>query len=677
VRKCQQQRNIKEDIMTRKTNTKAKTTNPPTSEAAAPAIQAETLFIPLNKLKKSPKNVRKVPHGKPEIEALAASLAAKGLLQNLVVEPERSKDGSETGCYLVTIGEGRRLAHLLRAKRKEIPKDAPVRCMLDTTHNPQEISLAENIIRTAMHPADQYEAFAKLHREDGMSAEDIAARFGVTATVVKQRLKLGAVSPVLMKAYRDGELNLNALTAFAITDDPAAQERVWQELPEYAHDRAAIMKALSEGQVPSDDRRAVFVGAEAYQAAGGAIIRDLFDEEGGGFFTDPALLNRLVRGKLEAEAEKLRAEGWKWVTVEPEYDYAKTADMHRVYPDPVELSEEDEARREKLAEEYDALAEDFDGEDEAIAAKLESLDAEIESFDTEVFRAEDIAIAGTVVSLGRDGTPRIERGLVRPEHAPVVEGDDAVDDSATPTPAKQHGGLSDKLVADLTAQRTAALRNELALHTDMALTAVVHALALATFYGGGARHSCLDLRPVSAFLTRHAPGIDETEAGRAIAARHEAWAARLPEFPANTWEFVCGLDIAERLDLLAHCASLSLDAVIEPKQRDRASENHADTLARAIGLDMRRYWQATGESYLGRVSKNAILEAVAEGASKEAADNIAKLKKPAMVEAAEQRIKGKGWLPEMLRPPVVVTIDADGCCSDLPTQTSAEVEVAA
>jgi ParB family chromosome partitioning protein len=75
-----------------------------------------TLFIPLNRLKKSPKNVRKTPHPQADIEALAASIAAKGLLQNLVVEPEMDAKGELTGYYLVTIGEGRRLAHQLRAQ---------------------------------------------------------------------------------------------------------------------------------------------------------------------------------------------------------------------------------------------------------------------------------------------------------------------------------------------------------------------------------------------------------------------------------------------------------------------------------------------------------------------------------------------------------------------------------
>lgn len=79
-------------------------------EAAAGPASGETVFIPLDKLKKSPRNARRTPHSEVEIETYAASIAAKGILQNLVVEPELDADGQHTGCYLVTIGEGRRLA---------------------------------------------------------------------------------------------------------------------------------------------------------------------------------------------------------------------------------------------------------------------------------------------------------------------------------------------------------------------------------------------------------------------------------------------------------------------------------------------------------------------------------------------------------------------------------------
>jgi ParB family chromosome partitioning protein len=614
-----------------------------------------TLFIPLNRLKKSPKNVRKTPHPQADIEALAASIAAKGLLQNLVVEPELDGEGKPTGYYLVTIGEGRRLAHALRAKRKEIKKTEPVRCVIDTTHNPHEISLAENVIRSAMHPADQFEAFAKLHNEEGMAAEDIAARFGVTPTVVRQRLKLGAVSPKLMQAYRDEELNLDQLTAFAITDDHARQDRVWNELTGFSRGRHAIMEALSEGQVASDDRRALFVGAEAYEAAGGVIVRDLFDEEGGGFFAHAILLNRLVREKLAGEAAKIGAEGWKWIVVEPEFNHEMTAGMRRIYPEEVRLSDEDQSRMDELTERYNALSDEDDGENsEEIHAKLQILDAEIDALSgAEQYRPEDVAVAGVFVCLSNDGQPRIERGFVRAEDwkARASASDDAKPDASDDVASAGIGKpLSEKLVAELTAYRTAGLRNALAQHSAMALTAVVHALAAATFYRWSDGLSCLEIAPRSASLSSHAAGIDTCPAMTAIAERHESWERRMPQDAALLWEFVARLDMAQQVELLAHCASLTVNAIHLPKQRsDKEISAHADVLAQAIGLDMTATWTPTVASYFGRVSKERILEAVGEGVSPEAATNIATMKKQAMAEAAEQRLAGTGWLPPLLR----------------------------
>ena len=79
-------------------------------------------------------------------------------------------------------------------------------------------------------------------------------------------------------------------------------------MPPFNRSREAILRALSEGQVRSTDRRAVFVGASAYEKAGGVIVRDLFDAEGGGFFADAELLNRLAAEKLQAVADEIKAE---------------------------------------------------------------------------------------------------------------------------------------------------------------------------------------------------------------------------------------------------------------------------------------------------------------------------------------------------------------------------------
>jgi ParB family transcriptional regulator, chromosome partitioning protein len=468
--------------------TMPKNTKPPSS--------GEVVFVPLNRLKKSPKNARKTPHTKAEIETLATSIAAKGLLQNLVVEPERDKRSRPTGYYLVTIGEGRRLAQLLRAKRREIAKDEPVRCVLDTEHNAFEISLAENIIRSNMHPADQFEAFAKLHNEEGMSAADIAARFSLTTAVVKQRLKLGAISPKLMKLYRDGELNLDQLTAFAITDDHAAQERVWPELSR-DKSRATILRMLSEGQAPSDDRRAVFVGAKVYQAAGGVVVRDLFDEEGGGFFADAALLNRLVREKLQAKAQELVGEGWKWVAVEPEFDHELTSSMRRAYPEAVPLGADEGAKLDALQARFDVLA-DSGEESPEVSAELDRLQGEIEALTKrEQYSAEDVARAGAFISLGHNGKPRIERGFVRKEDD---EDDVAITEpEAAKTEPDGAAPLSERLMAELTAYRTAGLRNALAQRPEVALRAIVHTLVLSAFYTGD-EASCLQVRLVHAPL---------------------------------------------------------------------------------------------------------------------------------------------------------------------------------
>lgn len=298
--------------------------------------------IPLNKLVPSPENVRRTGLG-VGIDELAASIAAHGLLQNLPVKPVLDEAGADTGKFAVVAG-GRRYAALkLLAKQKRIAKTAPVGCNVLDAADAVEISLAENVTQLPMHPADQYEAFEKLHREQGMTTEDIAARFGLSVVAVRQRMKLGAVSPTLMQIYRDGGMNLEQLMVFTVTDDHPRQERVWSDLSRNKS-REAIRRALTEDQVSAADRRAICVGAGAYQAAGGVIVRDLFDDEHAGFFADAALLDRLVREKLEGAANEVAAEGWKWTEVTAEFNYSLASGMRRVYAEPVPLSEGEQSR---------------------------------------------------------------------------------------------------------------------------------------------------------------------------------------------------------------------------------------------------------------------------------------------------------------------------------------------
>lgn len=609
------------------------------------------ILVPLNKLKKSPRNVRKVAHTAADIEALAASIGANGLLQNLVVEPETDGDGAETGFYLVTIGEGRRLAQLLRAKRRQIKKTELIRCMLDTDHDAHEVSLAENVIRSAMHPADEYEAFALLHTEKGMAAEDIAARFGVTPAVVRQRLKLGAVSPALITLYRADSMTLEQLMAFTITDDHSRQEAVWNTLG-YDTGAYSIRRALTEGQVAASDRRARFVGAEDYIEAGGVVTRDLFDDENGGYFADPDLLDRLVLRKLEGEASSVRQEGWAWVMTVPEFDYRMSSEMRRCYPQQPEVGPEAQAQIDALSAQYDELAVEAERGDgsEDVEARLAELEASMEALKGEpVYAATDIAAGGAFVSLGYDGGVRVERGFIRKaDEAPGQrEGGDGerMDGSAGREAAV---ALPDKLVAQLTAYRTLALRKAVAARPDVAFIAVVHALVVPTFYVGS-RASCLDLTASSAFLANHTPGIDESALGRAFGNQHTALATGLPEDVQDLWNVLQGFTQEKLMQLLAHCAALTIDCVVRVRGGSSPTLKHADALAQAVSLDMSGHWQPTAANYLGQVTKAVIVEAVREGVSEQAASQLADLKKSAMVEAAERLLADKGWLPVVLQ----------------------------
>ena len=653
-------------------------TNVPTVENGV------TVFIPLNKLKKHPKNARKTPHSEASIEAKAASIAAKGILQNLVVEPELDAAGEPTGCYLVSIGEGRRLAQLLRVKRKQIKKTEPIRCVIDTVNDAAEISLDENVTREDLSPADQFERFRELAESRGWGAEEIAARFGVTPHVVKQRMRLGAVSPKLIQVYRDGDLTLEQLMAFAITTDHVRQEQVFENLS-YNREPWIIRRDLTNTNVVATDRRAAFVGAEAYTEAGGNIIRDLFTEDRGGFYEDAALLDRLVIDKLEKIAVEVQeAEGWKWVSVHIDYPHAHG--MRRTYPHPVELSEEDAATYDAAQEELERLSAEWEDADvdlpPEVDARLAELEAEIERIaKRHAYNVDEIARGGVFVVLNHDGTARIERGFIRAEDetpepeeeaqdgeavidgvrvngdGEILDGDeqDGESDDVSVTEPEEDAGnagkpLSDSLIRDLTAHRTLGLRLALGEQPDTALIAVIHTLAAQTFYQGGGDAHCLEIRPTSNYLAAHADGIEDTAAAKMLADRHTGWAADMPRDVSDLWGFVAGLDHASLMALLAHCASLTINAVKLPwESSKRRAHETADKLATTVTLDMTAHWTPTVRTYLGRVTKAHILAAVREALGDEAAERIADIKKQAMTEAAEQLLAGTGWLPPALR----------------------------
>ncbi len=635
----------------------------------------ELLSVPLASLVPSRFNVRR--HSVGQVEELAALIEAQGLLHNLVVtEQEVGRGKSRKLKFAVAAGERRRRAMLLLQQRGRLPKEHEVLCELVPPERALEVSLAENSGREAMHPADEFEAFKALI-DEGKGVEDVAARFGVSVLTVQRRLKLSALSPKLLALYREEGINLDQLMALTLSDDHAVQERTWFDAQPWDKTPAALRRRLTVGEVEAAGSALVrFVGIEAYEAAGGVVRRDLFDDEQSRFLSDPALLERLATEKLEALAATVREEGWKWVESRLSVDsmalrqFAPCAHMNRK-PTAAEQQELDalERRAAELEQQAQALddapewspdeAEMIDLEEQDIAARRKLIHEALKTW-TPVQRAH----AGVIVTIGRDGDVEVVRGLVRDEDRKAVaaavgakgakeHGDpgDAGDDEGAPSmsmaPERRVPGCSDALMKRLAAHRTMALQAMLTQNTTVALASVVHVFVLRTFGADYPREaSALQVTPqLSAFaLEAMADDLKASRAWQAVQQVKEAWRARLPEDQGEWLGWLIGLPQAELIDLLALCGALTVNAL-----PGAGAAGSANAIASALGLDMADWWEPTAEAYLNHVPKAQIIAALKEAGPELAGGGVEAMKKDALVSAAASRLAGTRWLPEPLR----------------------------
>ena len=486
--------------------------------------------VPLGRLELSPDNARKTPADDAALAELKASIVAHGLLENLVVRPVGA---GEDARYAVIAG-GRRLAAMKALARDgAVAADFPVPCRVcGDGAIPRELSLAENAIRVAMHPADQVETFRRL-ADDGATAAGIAARFGVATRTVEQRLRLGGAAPVLLDALRAGEIDLETLTAFAVTADQGRQTAVWEQVKARGYRPASweVRRMLTEDRIPATSDLARFVGVGAYEAAGGAVDRDLFAEadDAGVWLCDPKLLRDLATAKLEAAAEELRTR-WRWAEARIETDWGATARFGRVHPRPGEATEEEQAEIERLRTRHDALvaldeadwSDDPVAEAERIEERLDEVHGAVEA--RAVYRREDLELAGCIVTVGEGGGMRTIQGLVRPEDMPRQEpgtvngagsGLDPARVSGAPdgasgridapalsgpaaapadpeAEARKEAGVGIGLADDLRAVRAGIVKARLARDFDAAFDLFLFQLAHAVF-GAGYRDDALDV----------------------------------------------------------------------------------------------------------------------------------------------------------------------------------------
>jgi ParB family chromosome partitioning protein len=636
-----------------------------------------SILVKITDLVPSPYNVRR--HSNASIEELAALIDSQGLLHSPTVhEHVVGRGKSRRLVFGVSAGERRRRALRLLQERGKLPGDHEVACKLIPIERAREVSVAENSGREAMHPADEFEAFKALVGE-GKGIEDVAVAFGVSLLTVQRRLKLAAVSPKLLALYREDntKINLDQLMALAITDDHAAQERAWFEAHEWDRTPAVLKRRLTAGEVEAAGNSLVrFVGVEAYEAAGGVVRRDLFDDEQERFLSDSDLLTRLANEKLEAIAASVREEGWGWVEARVNLDSMTLRPFapceHTVRKPNADEKAELSAlaqREAELEQESDALAEtnSWNGTDaERIGLEGEDIEARRRAIQDRLKVWTDAikTRAGAIVTISREGDVAIIRGLLREADRKAltasqrkarkgavgsteVEATDPQIDEAAPT--RVTGELSEALTRRLAAHRTAALQAELVGNVQVALAALANTLLCRAFVEDyGFDRSALQINATASThtLLSVADDLKDSRGFQAVEDAKAKWRERLPEQRAEWFAWLVGLPQGELLDLLVLCAALTVNTLPSVN-----AARDAEAIARGVGLDMADWWEPTADGFLNHVSKAHIVQALKEAGPDLARDGVEGIKKDVLVKTAVGRLHGTRWLPATLRLP--------------------------
>jgi ParB family chromosome partitioning protein len=631
--------------------------------------------IPLNKLIPSPRNVRRATDAQADLQ-LKADIEARGLLQNLVV----AAAGKPKGRFMVEAG-GRRLRALeaLAGEGKLKPSHEVACLVIDDGPVAQEASLAENFQRLAMNPADECLAFSAL-LEQGDDVEGVARRFGLTVRFVEGRLRLAGLAPIVFEALGAGEISLDVAKAYAATPDRERQAHVFEQMRHYGSvSPDSVRRMMTQATVGATDRRALFVGEEAYVAAGGRVERDLFSDDGARWL-DIAILERLACEKMDAAAtEAAAASGLGFVrpTLDSWIGHAQTDGLRRVSIEPAPLSDEENAEAERLDREIDELAQrieqeemDEAGRDEA-EARIRSLGARLEEIMSRPPLLDEAMKphVGVFLILDEEGRPRLDDCFYE-ELPPDGDeaGHDGVEREARETrqvggtdnaPAKS-AGLSQRLVDELAMQRRDILAVHVAADPGFALDLAIFLMVdrEAGNWSETSGSSLIAAAPPNPVPDLRTPGAAATIArAEASEALDRSWADGGTR--AERFDLFCALGEAARIAWLGHAVAKTLEASLNlPGARNCPFHDH---LGRLLEIDVARWWRPTGANYFDRVPKALALGALAEVGGPAFAARYAKAKKAELSETCERVFAGDfvgevevkqaalAWIPGAMR----------------------------
>ncbi|AET73325.1 ParB family protein [Emiliania huxleyi virus PS401] len=529
-------------------------------------MQDALATYPLKSLTIHPLNPRQSVDA-AEIEDLAAAIELNGLLQNLCgfIEGRAKKPGIVAG--------GRRLRALqLLAEQGKWDRDVPVLITRDRAQA-VEWAGAENAARVGLSPAQEVRHYRDLH-VTGKTVPQIARAYAVTEGHVARRMKLACLPDPVLEALEKGQITLDVAQAFTISDDEAAVLHVLGQVTGRDFRPQAVRDALTPETARGDDRRAIYVGLDAYADAGGRITPDLFT--GNAILHDPKLLHRLFTEKLELEADAIHdAEGWKQVHTCYEHyiPYDTTGKLTRLYRPKIELPEADAAELEELEETP------WNDRTEEMHARIKELEAR-ERGD---FSDEQIETGEIWIYVNNAGT--LKRDEAYTSAKPKKTTGDSTGSGAKPEPK----GLSQALIEDLRAIRTLALQVAIEDKPDLILGLAAYQIdhALRIWH-----------RPTGMTLNspRNMPSVDE-------AVTAPAWAREIAV------EAGAEPDAASFRAFLAENRTIPVLARALARATDAQGTDFTRHLMEQAGADIRSLWRPTLANFLGRCPAD-VLDAI-------------------------------------------------------------------
>lgn len=622
--------------------------------------------IPLNKLVPSPRNVRKSSDVLADLQ-LRADIAARGLLQNLVVRKgKRGKFEVEAG--------GRRLAALLAlAEEGTLPDTHEVTCLVIEGEESEvrEASLAENFQRLAMNPADEAQAFASII-EAGATPEDVARRFGLTVRFVEGRLRLASLAPCVFEALAEGTITLDMAKAYGAISDVERQAQVYAELQDawYQITPDTIRRMVLDATVRGSDPRTVLVGRDAYLAAGGRIERELFDDDASESWIDVALLEDLAHKAMEEAAEKTALEyGLAWVrpTLGTYVSHDLVEGMSRLPCEPAPMTEQEVKELGELEADYDLVAavlEDEDSDEDEVAKaeqELMVIDRAMRALNDRppVLPDELKSEAGAFLALSRTGEPTLAPQYYTESEVIADEGVvEAVEASGAAKP--KGSSLSQRLLDELAMQRRDILAIHLANDPALALDFMVFTLADADGHDWRARKASTLVGPVASgpvtgFEARDAPA--SAALAEFAGSLDESWRAGTSD--VERFARFRALSDEARSAWLGHVVSRTLVASLAC-EGERSVPMH-ETLGSLLEIETAHWWRPTAVNYFDRVAKVRTLEALDAAGGPELVSRYAASKKTELASAADRIFSGnfigkaevkeraQVWVPSIMR----------------------------